>query len=62
MVLVVFVVSNLSLSPVIGFSNGLFTPLSWELINIINDDSLPSPNLASSAPQSIKKFSEDFPP
>ena len=54
MVLGGFVVSTLTLT--------LTNPPSWELINILNDDSFLSTNLASSAPHSITNFSEASPP
>ena len=60
--LVVFVVSTLSLLHVIGFSNGLIIPQLWDLINIRNDASFTSINLATSAQQIIIYFSEHPPP
>ena len=58
----VFVVYTLSFLHVIGLKNCLLTPPSWDLTNILNDDSFLSPNFASSATRSIKKFSEPPPP
>ena len=60
--LVVFVVSTLSLLYIIGFSNGVVTPPSWDLINFLNDYSFPSTRFDSSVPQIITKFGEDPPP
>ena len=43
----IFVVSALSFSHVIGFSNGFQTPTSWELINFLNGDFFPYTSVAS---------------
>ena len=61
MVMVVFVVSTLSSLHVILFLNGLVTPHTWYLINIMNKDSFLSPNLDSYSQQSTTNFSEDLP-
>ena len=58
----VFVASTLSLWHAIVFSNVLVTPPSWELINILDDDSCLSPNSSSSAQRSLTNFIEYFSP
>ena len=58
----VFVGSPLSLLHVIGFSNGLLTLPSWDLIHVFNDDLFLYKNIASSAQRRIKKLSEYLSP
>ena len=53
----IFVASTISLWHVIEFLNGLVTPPSWDLINILDDDSILSPNFASPEQNSITNFS-----
>ena len=54
----VFFVSTIPMWNVIGFSNGLVTLSSWDLINFLYGDYLLSPNFDSSGQWSIKNFSK----
>ena len=42
------------------YANGLVTHPLWDLINILDDDPILSPNFASSAQRIITNFSEAF--
>ena len=57
----IYVDSILPLFDVIGVLKSLVTPTLWGLINFLNKDLLPSPNLVSSEPHIIADFNEDFP-
>ena len=56
------VFSALPLLYVLGVLNGLVTPPLWEIINFINGNSFPSPNIYYYVPRIIADYIESFTP